>query len=299
VNTLADPTLLLAADVVGDLEKVRMANANRLGVMTRVGADVDGEERGWGLSLEHPQVAAMNVLVDGLKALEDEAVKGLQKAMREHPLWNGWGKGIRGVGEKQLARLIGCIGDPYVNASTGEPRRVSQLWAYSGLHVVPGTPVASDDQVADGAGAQVQGGDASPGTNDNRDPAAGVAPRRRRGQKANWSTVAKTRAYLVSESCVKQLAKPCTAEEGHVEDACKCSVFRIVYDARRAHTAITHPEWTAGHSANDAMRIVSKAILKSLWRAAREWHIENDTFTAEQNAATDLIVGIHEEPVTA
>jgi hypothetical protein len=55
-------------------------------------------------------------------------------------------------------------------------------------------------------------------------------------------------------------------------------VYRLVYERRRAHTAVTHgPDsespWTKGHSQNDALRITSKAILKDLWRAARDWHV--------------------------
>lgn len=85
-----------------------------------------------------------------------------------------------------------------------------------------------------------------------------VAARRRKGERANWSTTAKTRAYLIAESCIKQAKSP----------------FRPVYDNRRARTAVTHPDWTLGHSHNDAMRIVAQAILKDLWRAARDIHMD-------------------------
>lgn len=44
--------------------------------------------------------------------------------------------------------------------------------------------------------------------------------------------------------------------------------YRATYDQRRAHTATTHPEWTDGHSHNDALRIVGKHILADLWEAA-------------------------------
>jgi hypothetical protein len=45
--------------------------------------------------------------------------------------------------------------------------------------------------------------------------------------------------------------------------------YRHTYDARRAATAQTHPEWTDGHSHNDALRIVGKHILADLWKAAQ------------------------------
>ena len=46
------------------------------------------------------------------------------------------------------------------------------------------------------------------------------------------------------------------------------------FHSRRAHTEVTRPDWTAGHSHNDALRKVSKEVLKDLWRAARDLHEE-------------------------
>jgi len=45
--------------------------------------------------------------------------------------------------------------------------------------------------------------------------------------------------------------------------------FGEVYVKRRLHTDVTHPEWTAGHSHADALRIMMKEFLKQLWR---EWN---------------------------
>src|SRR5690606_13915048 len=42
---LADPTLALAADILDDLERVKIANANRLRALTRDTEDSDGEIR--------------------------------------------------------------------------------------------------------------------------------------------------------------------------------------------------------------------------------------------------------------
>jgi hypothetical protein len=44
--------------------------------------------------------------------------------------------------------------------------------------------------------------------------------------------------------------------------------YRSVYETRRAHTGETQPDWTAGHSHNDALRIVGKHILADLWEAS-------------------------------
>lgn len=60
---------------------------------------------------------------------------------------------------------------------------------------------------------------------------------------------------------IKRLADPCMKQAA--------SPYRTVYDERRERTAITHPEWTDGHSHNDALRITAKAILLDIWRASR------------------------------
>jgi hypothetical protein len=302
--TLADPYLFYKASIVDDLERIRLANENRLRIMVRSEADSDGEERGWGLDPSHAEVVSLQGMVESLKALEKEAVTLLQKAMRRHPLWVRWGQGARGIGEKQLGRLLAQVGDPYINVATGLPRRVSSLWAYSGLHVVfvdqdradslrSGvdedllTPVVGHTDAelhemgaSSGGSIPEQGGDADQGSTETHSRAVGVAPRRRRGIKSNWSTHAKVRAYLIAESTVKQRDRQC--EDGHVE-GCTCSKYRLVYERRRAHTAVTHgPDtkapWTKGHSQNDALRITSKAILKDLWRAARDWHVSQLSF---------------------
>lgn len=241
---LDDSTLLISALVVDDLEKVRIANANRLAQLTRAAneTDKDGEYRGFGLTEAHPDVARLSAIVDALTRLEEDAIKGLERSMRAHPL-GAWVKAQRGIGDKQAARLLATIGDPYMNARTGAPRTPAALWAYCGLHTLA----------------------------DEDDPdAPRSAARRKRGVQSNWSTNAKMRAYLIALSCLKQLVKPCTGL-GHV-DGCKCSPYRVVYDQRRRATALTHPDWTDGHSHNDALRIASKRILLHLWMASRDLH---------------------------
>ena len=47
----------------------------------------------------------------------------------------------------------------------------------------------------------------------------------------------------------------------------KKSRYGVVYTARREHTAVTHPDWSKGHSHNDAMRVMTKALVRDLWVA--------------------------------
>lgn len=256
ISSLVDPFLSLAADVVDDLERTRIANENRLRQLTRTAVDTDGEERGFGLDERHPDVRNLGQIVDAMIQLEHQATLQLQRQLRRHPL-APWLKSQRGVGEKQAARLLAAIGDPYVNSATGKPRTVASLWAFSGHHVVSGGD--SDQLTFDAHGGNV-----------------GVAARRRRGVRCNWSEVAKARTFLISQSMLK-------------------SGNREVYDQRRAATegkvhaspcvrcgpqGSPAPEgspWNDGHRHADAIRVQGKRFLKLLWREARRLHLEMET----------------------
>lgn len=258
--SLFDPSMFVLAQFLDDIEGLRKAQDNRRRNLTATEPDADGVMRGFGLTGAHPVVATIEGLSAQLAQVEHDTVLALNRSMRKHPL-APWQKAQKGVGEKQLARLLAAIGDPYINAATGQPRTVSQLWAYSGLHTLP----AADQRTLDTHTRLVGGGATFPAGTTQRPipkddtplPGINIAAKRRKGVQANWSTDAKTRAYLIATSCIKQ--------DGE---------YRAVYDARRAHTADTHPDWTPGHSHNDALRIVSKRILRDLWRAARDYHTE-------------------------
>lgn len=238
---LFDPLLHTLASGLDDVESVRVAQGNRRGTLTRRGADVDGTERGFGLDVNHPAVIALDVQLETLQTLDDKMTKALAKQLHSHLLYP-WIKAQCGLGDKQVARLLAAIRDPYWNDLHNRPRSVSELWAFCGLHVL--------------------GSDTSQSAPDLHGVPAGVAPRRRRGQKANWSTDAKTRTYLVAESCMKQRRSP----------------YRAVYDDGRAKyaeslhavacapcSALPGTPLRDGHKHARAMRLVMKAILRDLW----------------------------------
>lgn len=267
---LADPFLALAADVLDDLERVRIANENRLRQMTRDVTDTDGEERGFGLPAEHPDVARLGSLVGALAKAEHDAELQLGRLLRRHPL-GPWVKAQLGVGEKQAARLLAAIGDPYIRpemtdeddtVEPARPRTVSELWALTGYR--PGQ-------------------------------------RRRKGEKANWSATAKMRAFNIAESTFKQLRAPCHVVKGergeylraeHVE-GCGCSPYRVLYDQGRTkytgtlhdtectrcgpkgNPAPTGSPRSAAHQHQMAIRLATKAFLRDLWREAKRLHEEN------------------------
>lgn len=253
---LDDPSIALAADILDDAERNRIANENRLRQFTRTDVDADGIERGFGLDASVKDIAVLESIVTLLGQVEHEAALQLRRKVRAHPLWDAFGKGARGVGEKQFARLLASIGDPYWNTLHDRPRTVSELWAYAGFHTLPTGRTSRDDH-PENAGGEV-GSDTDHIARDDHVVNVRVAARRKKGQQSNWSTNAKMRAYLIAESCMKAGNNP----------------YRDAYDQRREHTAITHPDWTLGHSHNDALRYASKRILRDLWRASRDIHNE-------------------------
>lgn len=319
VVDLADPFLRLAAEGLDDLERNRIANENRLRQITRSVEDKDGEERGLGLPIDHPDVAPYIALVAGMNCqspvlkelgwerprkergkaccLEHLAVANLERRMRSHPL-AAWVDQAKGIGDKQAARLLAAIGDPYIRprverlqedgtvtvVSEERPRKVSELWSYAGY------------------------GDAEKQV-------------RRKGVKANWSDDAKKRAFLVSESCAKQLKDPCYSVKNdkgeylrgvHVEE-CVCSPYRVVYDETRAKYAdAVHDKpcvrcgpkgkpaepgspLSRGHIKARAYRAMSKTVLKDLWREARRLHgFPDDQTRVDAQAA--CVVGASNPP---
>lgn len=298
-NLLDTSRMALSAALLDDVERIRKAAASRHGSAT--GFTPDGKP--WvserddppppRLDIDDPHVLAWVDILGDLDAVEKRAIRNLEEAtkgrkatgagqgaagvVRAHPM-GSWIREQKGLGLKQMGRLLAAVGDPFwrpeltycdedgkVTAVVPEgPRTVSALWGYCGMHVV-----ANDE-------GQLK------------------AARRRKGVKANWSTDAKTRAWLCATSCLKQIRKPCSASgldglwiPDHVPprpdgSGCACSPYRVRYDERRAHTSKGRPEWTDGHRHNDALRISAKAILKAMWIEARRLHLDFDPELAEQ-----------------
>jgi hypothetical protein len=268
---LADPLLALAADVLDDLEHVRIANENRLRQLTRDEEDVDGEKRGFGLTLDHPDVKRLAALVAALAKAEHDAELNLKRQLRKHPL-GPWVKQARGVGEKQAARLLAAIGDPYWNDLHDRPRTVSELWAYCGYHVLPAGHRWRDAQGGSASGAQA-GGNPDRSTPDAHAARVGVAAARARGQKANWSADAKMRAYLVAVSIVKaggpyrEVYDQARAKYDGAVHQVECKRCGPAGKPAQPGSAIS-----AGHQHARAIRIVAKEVLKDLWREAKRLH---------------------------
>jgi len=245
---LRDPTLALAADVVDDLERVKIANQNRLRTLTAQ------DEHGHGMSIEHPDVKRLAALVKALEDAEHQATLNLARVMRHHPLGE-WVKNSKGVGEKQAARLLAAIGDPYWNDLHGRPRRLRELYAFCGMNVV-GTSAHSsgDSQTWTGAGA---------------------APTKQRGERVTWNPDARMRLWLIASKCVmvghggpyRQVydeGRIKYADAVHAEECKRCGP--------KGKPAQPGTPLSAAHQHARAIRLIAKQILRDLWTAAKTIH---------------------------
>ena len=168
-----------------------------------------------------------------MEAAEHSIGLGMRRCYRANvdPRILVWQKNTRGIGEHLLARLIGLIGHPV--------HTTAHHWEGSGEDrelIEDGPLERSVSQLWSYCGH----GD--------------VTRKRRTGMTAEEAAAmgnprAKMIVHLIAESVVK-------ARGPH----------RVYYDERRLATV--DRGWTPGHSHNDALRILGKAILKDLWIAS-------------------------------
>jgi hypothetical protein len=255
---LADDTLGICADVVQDLEDVRKANENRLRTLT-----APRDQHGHGMSILHPDVKRLSDIVAAISAAEHQAVLNLQRVMRKHPL-GPFVKSSKGVGEKQAARLLASINDPYWNDLHNRPRKLRELYRFCGMDVVnTSAHMTADSQ--NGCGA-------------------GVAPSKQRGEKVHWSPDARMRLWLVANQCVKE---PGTSWPDGPKPKWR---YREVYEQGRTkyadaiHTtdckrcgpkgkpALEGSPLSAAHQHARAIRLICKAILRDLWEESKRIH---------------------------
>lgn len=119
-------------------------------------------------------------------------------------------------------RGIGLPGFARLMGITGPLSRfpnVAKLWAYLGMHV-----------------------------------ANGQAPKRTKGQKANWSPQGRVLCHQIADSIVK-------SGKG---------TWREIYDYKKAQYVDEKPDWTPAHRHNAAMRYAIKELLKAMWV---EWQV--------------------------
>ena len=221
-GNLQDALLGLAAETLSDIERIRVATENRLRAM-RDDHDV----------ADTPEYQRAEAILEALAAAEHQAARDLGRQLRQHPL-GPWVKRTVGIGEKQGARLIAAIGDPYWNTLEDRPRRgPAELWAFCGY---------------------------KPGQ------------KRQKGVRSNWNSEAKMRAHLCAEAAIKagvRKGEGCD-DTGGYDFAHRHGItpYGAVYLKARASWA-DHDK-TDGHKHNHALRCVAKRILRDLFLASRE-----------------------------
>lgn len=232
--------LRAASDTLDDVEDLRIATENRYRMLTRDVADKDGHVRGYGLDERDPIVALTGATLDALKEQEHNLTLQIQREVRKTP-FAGWVKAQKGIGEKQAARMLAALGDPYLNESTGQPRTVSQLWAYSGY-----------------------------GRIDN-----GVTRRAAKGMSQEdlfklGNRDVKMRLYLIANSCVKALG----GEYRELYEDEKIIQLDKVHNAPcpQCHSKEAGTPLKPGHQHARALRKISKTILKDLYVIAEAHH---------------------------
>ena len=217
---------------------------------------------GENIGLNSPEQRDVAVMADGIAELEQAATRMVERAMRSHPLYL-YVKSQRGLGDKQMGRLLAVLGDPYWHSKEERPRTVGELWAYCGYHVISQPWDETQRRLADnnGATSAILGAQAQFRT-------AGVAPHRRKHERANWNDAARMRAHLVAESCVKQ---PAGTRYRDVYDAARAKYREAAHAVTcvrcgpKGKPALIGSPLSLGHQHARGLRAVAKEILRDLW----------------------------------
>jgi hypothetical protein len=166
--------------------------------------------------------------------------KAVEKEMcglaRQLPVYE-WAKGIKGLGEIGLAVIVAEAG----NDLSLFPKK-GHLWKRLGLAPYNGKAYSSWRSEKNGLSKEEWVN-------------AGYSPRRRAEIYA-----------CVGEPLMKHQSARIDKETGEIEQ--EAGPYGVVYANRRVLTAQTHPDWTKMHSHMDAMRKMTKILLRDLWQ---EW----------------------------
>ncbi len=233
-----DALLLILADALDDLERIRIATENRLRSLIAVPLNDDDSAKNLGGTRE---ARTMQHVAETLADLERRAILDLERAMRAHSL-GPWVKRTVGVGEKQGARLLAAIGDPAARAMP------SQLWQYCG-HGAPSKLHKGVKTFWNPTAKMRLHLVAESCMKHRTSPYRAVYDEAREAAKGNLHTAV----------CMNQI--PPVAGKPNGSNGCGTR-------ANPELGAIGSP-WRDGHKHNHALRMVGKAILKDLWLEAR------------------------------
>lgn len=136
-----------------DLQKLRIQSGNR--------------DHSKDVELDDKDKAFLAATSTGIAALEKQALREVTRYLKGHPLYDGYLKAQKGVGPTMAGVILASVD---IHKAT----TVSKLWAYAGLHTVPG----------------------------------GKAAARVKGQKANWNPWLKTKMLEVLGSSFLKCNSP-------------------------------------------------------------------------------------------
>ena len=215
-----------------DMQKQRIAAANRLAAMEREGFD-------------EKDLKGAQAIVEGLEGLEHGIELVILRNVREHPL-APWIKEQRGIGMVTFANLLGVTGD------VGRFPTVSKLWKMLGLHV---TPDGTAPKKVKGQGwthtdcqhLHLMTCPKTCTTEHHPNCAPGVLG-------TAYSPKGRTICYMLGEAIVK------VGGDGP---------YRAAYDVKKAYYEAQRPDWPQVRRHRAAMRFAVKLLVKELWIA---WH---------------------------
>src|SRR5260370_31776640 len=187
------------------------------------------------------------------EAMEAGAKKAMAALAKQLPVWDVFGKGVRGFGEVSLAVIVAEAGDLSNYASK------AKLWKRMGL---------------------------APGQN-RVPPGLSREDRKQAWIKNKYSPPRRSRMWNVGETLFKAQVRIIKDADGKdMGERIAIGKYGEVYLRRKLHTQQTHPEWwhdkdgnekidkktgrqISDHGHNDAQRYMEKRLLYDLWRAWR------------------------------
>jgi hypothetical protein len=179
-------------------------------------------------------MAALRLAVEPLDDARHKVELAMKKVARKLPAAE-WANSVRGLGELALAVIVAEAGDLSGYPDKGRPaeKGISALWKRLGLAPMNGKAMST----------WRKGG----GLSSEDWTVAGYSPKRL-GEIYGCVTV----PLFMNQAAAKDGTRP-------------AGPYRMVYDRRSEATKLTHPEWTPKHRQNDAMRVMTKALVSTLW----------------------------------
>lgn len=216
----------------------------------------------------HALIAANDIARATFDQQRNDMERAMSRTIRSLPIWTSWAADIKGLGALSLGRILAETGDLSGYAS------VSKVWKRLGLAVIDG-----NRQGRPGSGASAEDWIAH-----------GYSPKRRSIVYVTAETLFRKQWAGARDNDgvdPRKSGKPAATEAGPT------GPYGQIYKARKDRTAITHPDWTRAHAHNDALRIMSKALLRDLWIA---WRVVTK---AEHELKAGHLVPSHAAPAIA